>query len=298
VQILASLLNDGATLPEALDQVGGLMSREAEVLVRTGQATGTLPRALRQAAGIRAVRQAAWGSVASRFLYLAAVFFVTQVITGFIAYFIAPKYEAIFRDFGVPLPNVTVATLRFSHLLAGYGGVPLALLALTESAALVVFLLGLFSSSLGDVPLADSLFRRRHSALIMRALALTTEGGKPIEDGVKSLTRDYPSGWVKRRLSMVLADTRQGGDWVESLHHHSLIRGADASVLDSARRVGNLDWALREMAESNERRIGYRLQFWLQMLFPLLVLSLGAVVFVIVVAYFSPLVRLIEVLAG
>ena len=67
-------------------------------------------------------------------------------------------------------------------------------------------------------------------------------------------------------------------------------------MLGSAQRVGNLAWALREMAESNERRLGYRLQFWLQLLFPMLLICLGAVVFVLVVAYFCPLVSLIEAL--
>lgn len=298
VQLLASLLNDGSPLPEALDQVGVLMSREAELLVRTGHATGTLPRSLRQAAGMRAVRQSAWGGIALRFSYLAFVFFYMQVIIGFLVYFIAPKYEAIFSDFGVPLPTYTIVTLELSHLLVGFLGIPLLLLGLTEMAALVVLPLALFGTALWDVPFADSLFRRRHTALILRALALTTEGGRPIEAGVEQLGRDYPSRWVRRRLVAALSDVRQGGDWVESLGRRRLIQGADAAVLTSARRAGNLDWALREMAESNERRIGYRLQLWLQFLFPMLVLGLGALVFVMAVAYFSPLVHLIERLAG
>jgi len=57
-------------------------------------------------------------------------------------------------------------------------------------------------------------------------------------------------------------------------------------------------WALRETASASERRIGYRLQFWLQTLFPVLVIAMGGFVLVFCVAYFSPIVILIERLSG
>ena len=58
--------------------------------------------------------------------------------------------------------------------------------------------------------------------------------------------------------------------------------------------VGNLAWALDELAESNERRLVIKFQFVLQTLFPLIVLMLGLVVFVTAAAYFAPLVTLIS----
>jgi protein transport protein HofC len=73
-----------------------------------------------------------------------------------------------------------------------------------------------------------------------------------------------------------------------------LIGQAEYSVLQAAQRVGNLPWALREMAAGSHRRLVYRLQAWLQILFPLVILVYGAVVGVFVVAYFAPLVALIE----
>jgi protein transport protein HofC len=92
----------------------------------------------------------------------------------------------------------------------------------------------------------------------------------------------------------VALDLTQGKDWCVSLYEQGLLRPADAAVLESARRVGNLSWALRETAENGERRLAYRLQTWVQALFPLFVLLIGALVFVVAVGYFSPLVILIE----
>jgi type II secretory pathway component PulF len=68
-------------------------------------------------------------------------------------------------------------------------------------------------------------------------------------------------------------------------------------VLEAAERAGNLSWALRELAEGSERRLGYRMQALAQVLFPLIVILIGGIVFLLAVAYFSPLIRLVEELA-
>jgi len=298
VEHLASLIDQGASLPQALTLVPGLISREAAVLVRTGWASGTLGRALREAAGLRATRQAAWGDAAARLAYLAVACLTMQVVTVFILYFIAPKYEAIFRDFGVALPAATIFTLRVSHALVDWWGLPLLFLVLAELAALLLIPLSLSDPYRWNVPPIDALFRRRHTTVLLRALALSAGGKKPVTLALGVLAREYPSYWVRHRLRSVDEDVRGGRDWADALAARGLIRPADAAVFASAQRAGNLEWALRELADSGERRAGYRLQFLTQTLFPLAILCIGAVVFVMAVAYFSPLVRLIEVLAG
>jgi protein transport protein HofC len=297
VQLLATLLNEGAPLPAAIDQVPSLMSRDSQVLVRTGWESGTLPHSLRDAAALRATIHAAWGSIAARYTYLVGLVLSLQTIVTFLMYFIIPKFEAIFKDFGLGLPVITVATIHVSHALVKYAPVTF-LLVLLEAALLLLLPLGLFNVTRWNIPFLDSWLRRRHTALVLRGLALTVEGGKPISTGLSILARDYPSSWVRRRLRLVRDDVEHGRDWVESLQDYGLIRSADNAVLASAQRAGNLAWALREMADLCNRRLGYKLQFWLQLLFPLAMIALGVIVFFLAVAFFSPLVMLIEALAG
>ena len=88
--------------------------------------------------------------------------------------------------------------------------------------------------------------------------------------------------------------TAAGNDWRQSLLETGLIRPADAAVLGAAERVGNLDWALEEMADSALRRQIYRVQAGLQVVFPVLLLGIGAVVCAFVVGLFVPLISLIQ----
>jgi len=90
---------------------------------------------------------------------------------------------------------------------------------------------------------------------------------------------------------------QQGADWIESLLNYNLIRSADAEVLKSSAAVGNLAWALAELAETSERRLAIRLQSFIQILFPLVVFTLGFIVFLFAMAYFAPLVKLITELS-
>ena len=102
------------------------------------------------------------------------------------------------------------------------------------------------------------------------------------------LAESYPKRAVRRQLHQAAAEVDSGGDWCEGLFHHGLIGRADRAILQAAQRLGNLPWALREMADSNRRRLAYRVQALSQMCFPLAVFVYGAIVGLIAVAVFRP----------
>ena len=139
---LAARINWGTILPEALERSRKLVSRDAILLAWVGQAAGTLPRALRMAATTRSNQLPIWTAISARLSYILGLLLVMQTITGFIMYFIMPKFEAIFKDFGVSLPQVTILVIDVSHFIIKYGlvtiWIPLVEIALARvSAALV-----------------------------------------------------------------------------------------------------------------------------------------------------------------
>ena len=69
-------------------------------------------------------------------------------------------------------------------------------------------------------------------------------------------------------------------------------------MLGAASRVGNLGWALGELADSSRRRLTYRLHALVQVLFPLAIGLVGLTVMFFVVGLFMPLVALIQNLTG
>jgi type II secretory pathway component PulF len=290
-------LRQGLSLPETLDRVPGLFPREVGVLIRVGNESGVLAGALREASAMRSAARGPWVKLALRIIYLLFVLIIMQTIMAFLGVFIMPKFEAIFGDFGIPLPPLTMITLEAGHFMTQFW--PLVLLLIAFQVGLLLLTAGVTIGVLPwDLPLIDRPFLRRHSALVLRCLARVVEGGKPLSQGMDSLARTYPAAWIRRRLRRVAEDIQHGDDWCESLARRGLVRPAEAVLLESARRVGNLPWALREAAESSERRLGYRMQLWAHWLLPLIVLAIGVMVLVVVVSYFSPLLYVVERLAG
>ena len=231
---------------------------------------------------------------AARLSYILGLLLVMQTISSFILYFIMPKFEAIFKDFNVSLPQVTILVIDASHLLIKFGYITICHPADRDRLARVSAALVSGRGVIIRFPLFDRLLGRRHTALVLRSLALTVEGGKPIVAGpvdpdaaLSDRVGAPPAAGVSRKKSVrgPIGSSRSGIT--------GLIRPADADVLTSAAQVGNLDWALLELAETAERRLATRVQMVVQTLFPLVVVMLGMAVFIMAMAYFVPLVALI-----
>jgi type II secretory pathway component PulF len=266
-------------------------------MAHVGQETGRLPQALRTTASARTSQLPIWAAIACRFSYLLGVMLAIQTICGFCLYFIVPKFEAIFRDFGISLPPVTIMLIEGSHFLIKYGFFsawvpPLEIM-------LLLFLPFSFAGWINyDVPFFDRMLKRRHLALILRALALVVEAGKPIETGLTILASHYPTWWVRRKLIKANSAVRRGEPWIDALWRQGLMRATDAEVLSTAGEVGNLAWAMRELSETSERRLVFRFRAVLQTIFPLVVISIGVGVLFLGIAFFSPLTELIRRMAN
>jgi type II secretory pathway component PulF len=293
---LAARLNWGTPLAEALEIARGLVTRDAILLAWVGEAAGLLPKALRIAATSRSSQLPIWTNIASRLSYLLILILTMQGISGFVLYHVVPKLEVISRDFNLGLPQITIVVIQASQFLTRFAA-PALLVPLFELALLIFLPFSFLGWGSYSVPLFDRLLGRRHTALVLRSLSIMVEAGKPVFLGLQVLARHYPSYWVRRRLAQAESDVAHGIEWIQALWRQRLIGSADADVLASAEAVGNLPWALSELAGTLERRMAVRFQSAIQTLFPLVILMLGMVVFILVAAYFLPLVNLIKSLS-
>jgi len=290
---LAELIHRGVPLPDALDSLPKLVTRRSSLMIRTGWDAGDLASGLKEAGASLEVRQPILHALFGRIAYLAWISTIASSVIGFVLYFIIPKFEAIFHDFGVQLPTVTIAVVKASHFVVDYAW-------LGTLGFLGILIYGIILLSGPDdftIPLFDRLFVRRHTATILRSLAIVVSAGKPIPPALFSLSQWYPIAWVRKKLSHAATDASLGHDWATSLHESGLFSQSDLGVLTSAQRAGNLGWALRELAETCERRWNYRLQAWTQIFFVAAMLLFGTMIFFIAVAFFLPLITLIERLA-
>jgi len=286
---LAERLERGESLPDAIDGVRRLVSPDARLLARAGHESGRLGQALRTTLSARSEVVSLRTGVAAKLSYLLGLLLIIQVIGGFCLYFIMPKYEAIFMDFGIDLPTVTKWVILVGRFFATFF-----LLVPLLTVILLVWMPFAVAGWTGlNVPILSRIFKRRHASLILRTLAPFVESGQPIARGMDMLADHYPTRWVRHKLTRAALRVHQGADWRASLAEAGLIREADREALSAATVVGNLSWAMSDLAEAAERRRRVRIEAWAQTLYPVGVVALGAVVLLVGVGFFMPLVTLI-----
>ena len=293
---LAALLRSGISLPDALVKTPGLVSWQAHATIRVGQESGALAEALNDVVQSHELHAPLWSQILGRVIYLLGLMLFASFVALFMLLKIAPEFQKIFEEFECELPLMTRFTLNAAYYAGQFGFIliPLFLLVVLWFFALC------FQYMTGirwNLPLVNRMARRLDTAVILEALALAARRNLGFQAEIVTLARWYPVRAIRRCLSGVLDDMRSGMDWSRSLAMRGLIRPAELAVFEAAGRAGNLAWALREMAESNRRRLNYRLHNAVQTLFPVAILVLGAMVMVFVVSYFLPLVKLIEYLS-
>jgi len=298
---LAQSLERGQPLSQAVRDARLRMGTPTRVAIRLGESLGMLGQAMRQQLEDALDTDSLVRSVTVRFFWLYTTVIVLSGVLTFVMLRIVPVFQKMFQEFGLKLPPMTERLIELSNWLVQYSGIFLlpfmflmTILACIFPIAAICYMVGWFPR---DLPLVWRFFKRYDGAIVMRGLALAVRRGVPLPDGLQLLALAYPINRIGLQLQWAAGRARQGADWRQALLETGMIASADAAVLAAAERVGNLPWALEEMAESALRRQLYRLQVGMQLLYPVLILLVGALVAFFVIGLFLPLVVLIQGLA-
>ncbi len=313
VRLLATRLNAGVSLADAAGAWRSVLPPESPLAIRTGSDTGDLAAALRATTFDQAFDRTLLRPVMARFLYMCPAMMFVYV---FMKVKLEPSYVNIFEDFDLALPPVTLAVFGMpSPVMLNWPAWPPVVsaspFANTPMILVWIFLvwLAIFAglavaawlqwrgTPLVRVPGLTRIVNWVDMGPALRVLALAAERNRPITRSLVTLSRSHPKTSVCVRLYKAVGDVNDGQPWHASLRRRRLISSADAAVLAAAERNGNLTWALREMADSFERRANFRLQALAQVVLPLILLPSGLLIGTIAIAYFLPIVELVKSLS-
>ena len=294
---LAELLRAGDSLPSALAFLPGLVPQDAVMAAHVGRESGRLGEALRAAA----VRHQTGGSTLSPamsllalVLYVGLVLNYAAFVTFYLMYHIVPKFKKIFEDFETELPQPTSDLITASDALANWAAVPLTV------GLVIVGLLVLIGWATvrgwGEFRLnwIGGRLTRFDTPGVLRNLSLVAASDLPIERGLEAIAREHRRVNIRRRAAEALADCQAGCDPWHALGLAGLLRAAEEELLRSAQASGNVPWALRELADAIEERRWFRWAAAVEVLQPIAVLWLGSIVLVVCVAFFLPLIKLVN----
>lgn len=296
---LSTLLRSGIPFPEALPQVSGLVPASTALAVDTGSRTGMLAEALREEAGRLTGRLQMRTRVANPgillILYVWLVPTIFAHVVAFNMYYILPKYKKIFLDFDIELPAFTEAFIDVADVVVDFGGLLIPVWMGLPTIVIVLAGIGYYRGwGEFDVPVVPRWFTRFDSPGILRNLARYVAASRPLTDGLAGLAVRHRRRHIRERCERALQLIERGEDDWTALQRQGLIRPREAAALQAAQRARHLVWAMNELAATVERTLTHRWLKRVQFVEPVLVIGLGLIVFSFSMAFFSPLLKLIN----
>ncbi len=290
VQRLAELLEEGCSLPQALEQVSRVLPEDDVLAIRFGSQSGTLSLSLRSLIEDKAHSDSARidGQLRSALVYPVVVLVVILMIATFLLTKIWPTYQHVLYDFEVtPLPMSSQWVIYGGTLFVYYWWILL---------GAVFVLTWTFWTERPGRSLRRRLVRPwfdMRSADVLQCLSVVTKAGRPIPGAISTLARYHHDPTLRQKLLFVRNEVEQGADLWDTLQKVKLLTPTEGELMEAAQNVGNRPWAMGQLATCKRRRMCGRLELLRQLVEPAVVVLLGVVVLTICLGGFVPLIKLI-----
>jgi len=295
-------IESGQTLSEAFSKHPKAFDRLYCNMIKAGEAGGALEAILQRLADFKEKSQTLKRRIKSAMVYPIVVIFVACVIVGFILYFIIPKFEAIFKDFGVPLPGMTVFLIEASHFVIEYF-----YLVFLAPLFVWIFLKLLYRNKTGAyvcdrillmIPVMGQIVEKSTVARTMRTLGTLVQSGVPILESL-SIVRDTAGNMVfERAFTRIYDSIREGETIAQPLREARIVDDIVVNMIDVGEETGDLDTMLNKIADNYDEEVEALVESLVSLLEPIMIVTLGGIIGFIVIALFLPLITLITKLSG
>lgn len=300
----------GASLSEAMSKFPKAFDKLYTKMVNAGEIGGVLDLILQRLAEFMEKAEKLKRKIKGAMVYPIAVIIIAALILTFIMWFIIPKFEEIFKDFGVKLPALTMILMEGSRWVAGTNpgqSIPGAFIVLPSPIFILIAWKLIRASGPGKaitdwvllrVPIFGSMLRKTAIARFTRTLGTLIGAGVPILEAIK-ITAETSGNYVyEKALTKVHDSIREGESFATPLRESKTCDALVVNMIDVGEETGEMDKMLLKIADNYDEEVDVAVASLVSLLEPLMVVVLGGIVGTIVVAMFLPLVSMIQSLQG
>lgn len=295
-------VESGSSLSEAFAKHPRCFDRLYVNMVKAGEAGGALEVILQRLADFKEKAQTLQKRITGAMVYPAVVISVAVGILSFIMLYIIPKFEKIFRDFGMRLPDLTQFLMNTSAWFGKYWYIlplfpmgfylTIKLLRLNRSAGYVLDRMMLY------IPIIGTLIEKTTIARTMRTLGTLISSGVPILEALAIVRETCTNQVFERMYQRVYESIREGDTIVQPLRESKLVDDIVTNMIDVGEETGDLDTMLYKIADIYDEEVNIVVESLLSLLEPIMIVVLGGIVGTIVIALFMPMLSLLDKLSG
>ena len=284
---------EGKTLAQALGEFPSVFPPLFRATIEAGESSGKLDGVLERLAEYVERRQALAQKVMVAAIYPIFLLVVSIAVVMALLTYVVPKIVAVFADLDAQLPLLTRGLIALSDFLREYGLGILVLLAV----GLIAFGQAMRSDDFKRrvhrlmlrLPLVGRLTRGSNTARFTRTLGILFGSGVPILDAMRIGTQVVSNLPMRDAIETATLRVREGAAVNKSLAESGLFPPITLHLIASGEASGRLDDMLDRAAEQQEREVETLVAAMMGLLEPILIVTMGLIVFAIVMAILLPI---------
>ncbi|MBU6210488.1 MAG: type II secretion system F family protein, partial [Planctomycetes bacterium] len=292
--ILGAVCEDvegGNTLSESFAKHPKAFDRLYCKMVAAGEVGGVLDVILQRLAEFMEKGERLKRRIKGAMIYPVCVISIAIAIVTGIMYFVIPKFQEIFKDFGVKLPAATTFLIDGSKWVAGTATKDQAVPGVVWIAIgpfVIFFTYKLIRKTpIGRaavdiivlrLPGLGNLTRKTVVARFTRTLGTLVSAGVPILEAVL-ITRDTCGNYVfEKALTRVHDSIREGENFATPLREAKVVDSLVVNMIDVGEETGDMDVMLTKIADNYDEEVDVAVGGLLSLLEPFMVIILGSVI--------------------
>jgi general secretion pathway protein F len=296
VAALRSEVNGGTAFATALAQHPREFSVTYCAVVGAGEHSGNLGLVLERLADDLEQSQALKSQLFGAALYPAIVTLVAVVIVTFLLAYVVPQVAQVFAGSKRALPTLTVVMLAIGSFVRDQGWLIVLAIILGAGAARLAWASAVFREKFDafwlTVPLVGRLARGYNAARFAGTLAMLAAAGVPILKALQAAADTLSNRAMRADALDALVLVREGAPLASALAQKKRFPGLVGMFARLGEQTGQLPLMLERAAKQLSTEVQRRAMQLATLLEPLLIVTMGLVVMLIVLAVLLPIIEL------
>jgi general secretion pathway protein F len=301
MQDLRDRVRGGKALSQALAEHPKHFDRLYVNMVRAGEASGTLGPVLQRISEFQERSAELRSNVTNAMIYPFVLISVAVLAVAVMMFFVVPKFEQTFRQFGKALPQSTENLIAFSHFLRQDGW-----MIVIGLAAIFILVRGRMRTPEGQLkwhlrkltmPVLGELFQKIEVARLARTLGTLVGNGVSLLPALTIVKDTVDNRALANSLEGVLSRLKEGHGFARPLMETGLYPKLAVHMVAVGEETGQLDKMLLKVADVYDVEVNTSLKRALGLMEPVLIVTLALVVGVIIFALLNALLGLTEMSA-
>jgi type IV pilus assembly protein PilC len=292
-------IRQGKSLSDSFAPFENRFSKIYTAALLAGEQSGNLPDTLSQYVQYAKVIARTKARIRSALIYPTLLLAFSAGLLGVLINFVLPNFAEFYKDFDAPLPILTEWLISFAVFVRGHWPLWFAL-----AAGVVVLFIWMkrnektlvwIDRAKLRIPLGRLIWVESAVALFCRTLSLLLQAGVSLLTAVGLASQAMPNKYLVSRTAGLPGSIKNGETLSESLVKAGIFPPLALDMVRIGETSANLGGMLREVADVYEESIQARIDTFVSLIEPLIIILMGLLVAVMLLSVYTPIFNMIKV---